>query len=162
MPRRRIATQPVEAAGPYKVGVLPATDRQPLPAGKSGNPAGQPKPKPTIIPEWHHHAIAYQLDRVVRGDCKRLIINLPPRSLKSITVSVAWPLFLLGHDPNRRIICVSYSQELSRTLANQFRAVINTDWYKNLFPETIVSTDTQDEVALTARGGRLAPPSAGR
>jgi hypothetical protein len=50
--------------------------------------------------------IAYQLERVRRGEIKRLIINMPPRSLKSMTASVAFPAFVLGHNPTRRIICV--------------------------------------------------------
>jgi hypothetical protein len=56
------------------------------------------------VPNWHFEAIAYQLERVRCGEIKRLIINMPPRSLKSITASVAFPAFVLGHDPTRRII----------------------------------------------------------
>ena len=58
---------------------------------------------------WHIDAIAYRLEQVRRGEIKRLIINMPPRSLKSIAASVAFPAFVLGLDPTRRIICVSYS-----------------------------------------------------
>jgi hypothetical protein len=47
---------------------------------------------------------------VMRGENRRLIITIPPRHLKSICTSVALPAFILGHDPTRRIICVSYSQ----------------------------------------------------
>src|SRR3984957_4816783 len=72
---------------------------------------------------WHQEAIAYQLERVRRGDVKRLIINMPPRSLKSIMASVAFPAYVLGHDPTRRIICVSYSADLAKKHANDFRAV---------------------------------------
>ena len=64
-------------------------------------------PGQSFIPTWHLEAIAYQLERVRRGEIKRLIINMPPRSLKSVTASVAFPAFILGHDPTRRIICVS-------------------------------------------------------
>src|ERR1700693_4069613 len=77
-------------------------------------------PGQTFVPEWYHQAIAYQLERVRRGEINRLIINLPPRSLKSIMASVAFPAFVLGHDPTRRIICASYSGELSRKLSNDF------------------------------------------
>jgi hypothetical protein len=55
-----------------------------------------------------------QLKRVRRGEVRRLIINMPPRSLKSIVASVAFPAFVLGHDPSRRIICVSYSGDLAK------------------------------------------------
>jgi hypothetical protein len=66
-------------------------------------------PGQAFDPGWHLQAIACQLERLRRGEITRLIINMPPRSLKSVTASVAFPAFVLGHDPTRRIICVSYS-----------------------------------------------------
>jgi len=82
---------------------------------------------------WHIEAIAYRLERVRRGEIKRLIINMPPRSLKSIAASVAFPAFALGHDPTRRIICVSYSAELAKKHSNDFRAVLEAAWYRAMF-----------------------------
>jgi hypothetical protein len=75
---------------------------------------------PTVSPgaafaaNWHIEAIAFALTRVLAGEIKRLIITVPPRSLKSICTSVAFPAFVLGHDPTRRIICVSYAEGLAR------------------------------------------------
>ena len=63
-----------------------------------------------FLPNWHVEAMAYELSEVMRGRTRRLIITVPPRSLKSICASVALPAFALGHDPSRRIICVSYSR----------------------------------------------------
>ena len=48
---------------------------------------------------WHISAIAHALDKVRRGESKRLIIAMPPRYLKSLCVSIAFPAFLLGQDP---------------------------------------------------------------
>ncbi|MBK7952321.1 MAG: hypothetical protein IPK00_27105 [Deltaproteobacteria bacterium] len=70
-------------------------------------------PGPSFLPNWHLEAIAYRLDQVVRGEIRRLIITLPPRSLKSICASVAFPAFVLGHNPCARLIAVSYSQDLT-------------------------------------------------
>src|SRR5262249_2046379 len=70
-------------------------------------------PGAQFLPNWHVRAIAYQLDRVRRGEVTRLIINMPPRYLKSITVSVAFTAFLLGLEPRRRIITISYADELA-------------------------------------------------
>ena len=67
-------------------------------------------------PNWHLEAIAYALERVWLGETKRLIITLPPRSLKSIMASIAFPAFLLGHDPTMRIIGVSYSDALRKPM----------------------------------------------
>jgi len=56
---------------------------------------------------WHHKAIAYALECVRQGENNRQVVNLPPRSLKSLIVSVAFPAFVLGHDPSKRIIVIS-------------------------------------------------------
>jgi predicted phage terminase large subunit-like protein len=106
---------------------------------------------------WHIDAIAHQLERVRRGEITRLIINMPPRSLKSITSSVALPAFALGLDPTRRFICVSYSAELAKKHSNDFRAVVESPWYRALFPGMrIGQKDSEIEIETTARGSRLA------
>jgi hypothetical protein len=81
-------------------------------------------PAQTYIPTWHLEAVAWRLERVRRGESRRLIINLPPRSLKSIMASVAFPAFVLGLEPSRRIICVSYSGDLAKKHSNDFRAIL--------------------------------------
>jgi predicted phage terminase large subunit-like protein len=115
-------------------------------------------PGQTFIRSWHLEAIAYQLERVRRGEIKRLIINMPPRSLKSIMASVAFPAFILGLDPTRRIICASYSGELAKKHSNDFRAVLDSRWYRSTFPGTRVGPfkNNETEIELTARGFRLA------
>src|SRR4051812_35583651 len=65
-------------------------------------------PGAIFLPNWHIEAIAYQLERVRSGEVTRLIINLPPRYLKSIMVSVVFPAFVLGHDPRKKIFGISY------------------------------------------------------
>ena len=52
---------------------------------------------------WHLDALAHHLTMVADGRCKRLVITLPPRSLKSLYASIAFPAWMLGHDPHRRI-----------------------------------------------------------
>ena len=88
------------------------------------------------------------------GKKNRLIISVPPRSLKSIASSVAFPAFILGHDPTKRVICVSYGSDLATKHANDCRSIIKSAWYRKLFPGTIVSSmkDTEAEF-LTTRGG---------
>jgi hypothetical protein len=113
-------------------------------------------PGQCYVPGWHIAAIAYRLEQIRRGEIKRLIINMPPRSLKSIAASVAFPAFVLGHDPTQRIICASYSKGLSYKHANDFRAVLNSPWYRALFPATRIGPkDSEEEIELTHRGLRL-------
>jgi predicted phage terminase large subunit-like protein len=115
-------------------------------------------PGQLYISTWHIEAIAWQLERVRRGEIRRLIINMPPRSLKSIMASVAFPAFVLGHDPSRRIICVSYSGDLSRKHSNDFRALLESSWYRGTFPNARIGPykNSETEIELTARGFRLA------
>src|SRR5215204_3865134 len=54
-----------------------------------------------------HQSRPWDLGEVVAGRCQRLLITLPPRSLKSLFASVALPAFVLGHDPTRKLTCVS-------------------------------------------------------
>ena len=88
----------------------------------------------TYSDNWHLHAIAYHLMLCARGDIRRLIITLPPRSLKSISASVAFPAWLLGHDPTRKIICVSYANDLAVKHSLDTRIVMESEWYQRCFP----------------------------
>ena len=67
----------------------------------------------TFIPNWHLELICDTLEKCRRKEIKRLIINVPPRSLKSIIVNIGFSSWLLGHNPTEKIVSVSYSQELS-------------------------------------------------
>lgn len=107
---------------------------------------------------WHIDAIAYQLERVTRGDSRRLMVNLPPRNGKSNIVSVIWVAWRLGHDPGLNFVCVSYSNELSGKLARDCRAIIEAPWYRRVFPKTAISAQrsASHDFRTTAGGGRLA------
>jgi predicted phage terminase large subunit-like protein len=106
---------------------------------------------------WHIEAMAHELNKVMRNENRHLIITIPPRHLKSICTSVALPAYMLGHDPTKRIICVSYSQELAVKHANDCRIVMNSEWYRRAFPRTRIdpSKNTETEFATTQRGFRL-------
>jgi predicted phage terminase large subunit-like protein len=127
-------------------------------------------PGKELVRNWHHEAIAYQLMRIIEGKTTNLIINVPPRSLKSFFVSVVFPAYLLGIRPSFRIVCASYSQDLSIPLAVEFRKIVESDWYKKLFnvAPPIKNTDAEYHTAvggtryttsvggtLTGRGGDL-------
>lgn len=105
---------------------------------------------------WHIDAITYELTKVYRGKSRRLIITQPPRSLKSICSSVAFVAWALGDDPRLRFACVSYSNELAATLARQFRSVMTSDWYQQLFPAVVLAKDTETESSTSRGGGRIA------
>jgi len=106
----------------------------------------------------HIEAMAYHLEQVRLGRIRRLIINLPPRYLKSVVTSVAFPAFVLGHEPTKRLIVASYGSDLAVKFANDCRTVINSPRYKSIFPGLQISRmkNTESEIATTRGGFRLA------
>ena len=114
-------------------------------------------PTTPFLRNWHIELIAAELEACRRGDTKRLIINIPPRSLKSICASVAFPAWVLGHDPSSQIICVSYAQDLANKHAMDCRTLLSTKSYQKLFP-TRLSEQRQavQEFMTTQKGFRLA------
>jgi len=113
---------------------------------------------------WHLDAISHALTRVAKGECRRLIITVPPRGLKSISAPVAFVAWVLGRDPTKRLICVSYSEDLARKHANDTRAVLSAPWFQRAFPDCRVDSrkNTELEVMTTKRGHRLATSVAAR
>ncbi len=115
-------------------------------------------PAETYMHNWHIDLMAEYLSAVERRECTRLIINIPPRHLKSMTVSVAWPAFLLGHHPSMRILTASYAHGLAIKHALDCRRVLQSEWYHQIFPKTILARDQNEkhQYATTARGHRRA------
>ena len=100
--------------------------------------------------------MAHKVSQVASGEIKRLIITVPPRHLKSIIASVALPAWYLGHNPSERVVCVSYSAELAKTHANDFRRVVTDPTYQAVFPKMRLARETDSEIHTTLRGRRYA------
>jgi len=85
-------------------------------------------------------------------------LRLLRRSRERARRSVAFPAFLMGHDPTRRVIAISYGADLAIKHANDFRAVVTSSWYQRMFPEMRISPtkNTESEIITTRRGYRLA------
>ncbi len=111
----------------------------------------------TFQPNWHIDVMADALAKAARGEGRRLIINVPPRHLKSMSASVALAAWILGHNPNARIVCVSYSDDLAAKHARDCRKVMETDWYRAVFPYTRLSPrrSATNDFETTLGGGRF-------
>ncbi len=106
---------------------------------------------------WHIEVIAEALEQCRVGNLKRLIINVPPRSLKSHMASIAFPAYLLGQNPAAQIICASYAQDLADKLAVECRSLMMSEWYRELFPATHLAGNRQamSDFMTTGKGFRL-------
>jgi hypothetical protein len=98
------------------------------------------------------------LQRVSEGKDTRIILNLPPRHLKSILASIVWPAWLLGQDPKLRIAVVSHSQALARDLGLKALRLMETEFYQDVFPQTRLRDDRQQAIDFetSQSGGRYA------
>ncbi|MDA7845229.1 phage terminase large subunit [Rickettsiales bacterium] len=107
-----------------------------------------------FLHNWHLDLICDALQSCVDGDGGRLILNIPPRYLKSVCVSVAFPAWILANDPTKRIIVCSYSKALSLKHAADCRAIMKSDWYRDFFPDSRIVTggDTQERFKTSSNG----------
>jgi predicted phage terminase large subunit-like protein len=119
-------------------------------------------PQAELAMSWHLEVIAAKLAAVREGKIRRLIINLPPRHLKSLLASIAFPAWCLGHDPSAQILCVSYAQDLADKLARDSRSIMMSSWYRRIFLTRLAAyRQAVQEFITTRQGYRLATSTGG-
>ena len=102
----------------------------------------------------HHRIIAEKLERIAKGELKRLIVNMPPRHSKSEFASYLMPAWFLGRNPKLKIIQATHNTELAVRFGRKVRDLMATDDYRTIFPDTHLKSD--DKAAGrwgTAAGG---------
>ncbi len=111
---------------------------------------------------WHISCISAYLESAYRGEVRRLIFNMPPRELKSFLISTCFPAWVLGHKPHEKFIVSSHSlRPLAAKLSSDTSRLMRSDWYKSIFPNTVLEKDTEFEIRTTKNGGRLATAQTG-
>ena len=111
-------------------------------------------PGATYLHNWHIDLMAEYLEACTEREITRLIINIPPRYMKSIAVSVAWPAWVIGHEPSSKFLCASYSEKLSLKHSVDCRLVLQSPWYRHLFPRS-------NSRVIKTKSLSLSPPAAG-
>lgn len=91
-------------------------------------------PGEALIARWYLDLIADRIEAVAKGRAKRLILNAPPRTLKSLIATIALAAFVIGRDPTRRILLIAGHQALASELMMRLRALMASDRYRSLFP----------------------------
>jgi hypothetical protein len=118
-------------------------------------------PDAHFFENWHNELIASKLQACHDGEITRLIINLPPRNLKSHAASICFPAFVLGNKPSAQIICASYGQQLADKLSLDCRTLMNSEYYRKLFQvrlsprkQSAQDTDLFPRLPGTAKSGQ--------
>lgn len=107
-----------------------------------------------FIENWHHKIMCAALERTIIGDVKRLIINLPPRYSKTELAVINYIAWSLGVCPDSEYIHASYSKRLATTNSWKVKSVVESDIYREIFPNTMIREDSKakDEWRTTTGG----------
>ena len=98
---------------------------------------------PGFISGRHHKIMARAFEKVARGECKRLIINMPPRHTKSEFASYLLPAWFLGKFPEKKVIQTSHTAELAVNFGRKVRNLVDEDNYRAVFSETVLQVDSK-------------------
>lgn len=98
---------------------------------------------PMFIEGAHHIKMARAFERVARGECKRLIINMPPRHTKSEFASYLLPAWFLGKFPSKKVIQTSHTAELAVGFGRKVRNLVDQDTYTEVFPKLALQADSK-------------------
>jgi hypothetical protein len=104
---------------------------------------------------WHITLMADRLERCARGEIQRLIINIPPRSLKSHTASVAFPIWVLGRDPSKKIMAIAGTRSLVSDLGDSTDRLLRSHRLRAVFPH--LGPGPKPGAMALAEGGRRIP-----
>jgi predicted phage terminase large subunit-like protein len=103
------------------------------------------EPKAKYLHNWHIDAIGRHLEAVTNGDIRRLIINMPPRHMKSLMVAVFWMCWQWTFSPATRWIFSSYAQNLSKRDSLKCRRIISSPWYQLNWGDRVRLTSDQNQ-----------------
>ena len=98
---------------------------------------------PEFIQGDHHKIFAKKLTEIAKGDIKRLIINMPPRHTKSEFASVYFPSWVMGLNPNMKIMQTTHTSELSVRFGRKVRNLMDSEEYKAVFPKVVLRADSK-------------------
>jgi len=88
------------------------------------------EPSRAYLHNWHIDAISEYLTAATKLELTRLIINIPPRHMKSLLVSVCWPCWVWTFAPETRLMCMSYAEQLAIRDSVKSRALMQSSWYQ--------------------------------
>lgn len=101
------------------------------------------KMDPNYIVGRHHRLLANMLMDIEKGVKDRICVNMPPRHGKSQLVSIFYPAWFLGRNPDKKVMMVSHTTDLAVDFGRKVRNLIATDGYKEVFPTVSLAIDSK-------------------
>ena len=108
---------------------------------------------PDFIEGTHHKIFAEKLEKVARGELKRLIVNMPPRHTKSEFASTYFPSWILGRNPKLKVMQITHTAELAFRFGRKVRDVIDSPEYQEVFPGVQLKADSKSAGRWETNGG---------
>lgn len=99
--------------------------------------------------------LATKLTEFVDGKTRRLIVNLPPRHLKTQLFSVSLAAWKFAHQPSAKIMIVTYAEQLAETIARNIRSILQSEWFKEVFETRVAKDHSAVMDFATTAGGEL-------
>lgn len=117
-----------------------------------------------FLDNWHVRALCEYLEAVTRGDIKRLVINVPPGCMKSLSCGVFWPAYLWARDPTVKTLVASFDKTLVTGQAQKVIDLVNSEDFQAVYPETQIREQRPalGEFHTTAGGFRFSTSPEGK
>jgi hypothetical protein len=103
------------------------------------------EPGTKLRTNWHHEAIAKRLNDTVSGVIRRLIVNQPPKTLKTHLISECFVAWELGSNPETKFAIVCYDEALATRIVRQIPQIMRSTWYRAMYPDAHISGDKDSE-----------------
>jgi predicted phage terminase large subunit-like protein len=101
-----------------------------------------------------------ELEKVINGETRRLLINLPPRHLKTFLGSICLAAWTLAKNPAAKIIIVTYNDKLAEHICRDVRKILRASWFKEVFATRVADDHSRADDFQTTKGGGIYAVSA--
>ena len=108
---------------------------------------------PDFVEGTHHKIFAEKLEKVAKGELKRLIVNMPPRHTKSEFASTYFPSWILGRNPKLKVMQITHTAELAFRFGRKVRDIIDSEEYQGVFPGVQLKADSKSAGRWETNGG---------
>jgi len=119
-------------------------------------------PDRTFHPALHMELLCFTLEQTLKSPGKNLLVTMPPRYAKSFIISICFVAWMMGNDPTTKFLVASYGEGLAAEHAEIFKKLVESEWYKRIFPKMRINHKKSRAMDIqTTMGGRRKAISSG-